>query len=152
MINLHDHFLVHAIEVKAVTLPRQNSIDISVEAPPNAEFRSRVQTAPADILLKKRRGSSQFKALSIPERLEEYLSDQEMDPVDNKSAAGPSIDDPSSGFQLMRSTDTEENLAEISSLYSEPCYDHSIKVSGTIKFGVWYRDEEPDSLRAYQGS
>lgn len=59
-----------------------------------------------------------------------------------KSIRVPSIDDPNCGFKLMRVTDNADNFAEVSSLYSEPSYDSTIKVTGTIKFGVWYRDEE----------
>lgn len=44
-----------------------------------------------------------------------------------------SIDEPESGLQL---TDGEE---EVSSLCSDPCYGN---VSGDIKLGVWYRDDE----------
>lgn len=54
----------------------------------------------------------------------------------------PSIGDPNSGFKLMKSADKEDNLAEISSLYSEPCYDNDVNVSGTVNFALWYRDEE----------
>lgn len=52
------------------------------------------------------------------------------------------IEDPNSGYKLIRSTREEDNLAEISSLYSEPAYDSNIIVTGTLKCGVWYRDEE----------
>lgn len=36
---------------------------------------------------------------------------------------------------------SEENLAEVSSLYSEPC-DGEYEISGYIKFGLWYREDE----------
>lgn len=54
----------------------------------------------------------------------------------------PSIDDPSSGFKLMSAGVSEENLAECSSLYSEPNYESEHRVSGAIRFAVWYRNDE----------
>ncbi len=52
----------------------------------------------------------------------------------------PSVDDINSGFKLIKSS-VDDNLAEISSLYSEPCYT-DYRVSGEVSFGVWYREDE----------
>ena len=54
----------------------------------------------------------------------------------------PSINDPNSGYKLVSTAVSEENLAEISSLYSEPNYDNDIEVSGSVRFAVWYRNDE----------
>lgn len=54
----------------------------------------------------------------------------------------PSINDPNSGFKVISTAVSEEELAEISSLYSEPTYDSNIEVSGSVRFAVWYRNDE----------
>ena len=36
----------------------------------------------------------------------------------------------------------EDSLFETSSLYSEPCYDDEVKVTGSIRLGVWYKNVE----------
>lgn len=54
----------------------------------------------------------------------------------------PSIDDPNSGFKLVSSGASNEQLAECSSLYSEPNYEDKLKVSGNVRFAVWYRNDE----------
>lgn len=51
------------------------------------------------------------------------------------------VSKPGSEFELTNSATEDENVAEITSLYSEPCYDNDIEVSGTVKFGVWYKDD-----------
>lgn len=53
-----------------------------------------------------------------------------------------SITDLNSSFTLIKSTDDEESLAEISSIYSEPCYEEQFKIKGKLTFGLWYRGEE----------
>ncbi len=52
----------------------------------------------------------------------------------------PSINDPNSGFQLV--TSFVDELAEISSLYSESNYQKHQEISGSIQFAVWYRNDE----------
>jgi hypothetical protein len=59
-----------------------------------------------------------------------------------QSVKVPSINDPNSGFKLVSSGATDDNLAEVSSLYSEPSYDNYCRVTGTVRFAVWYRTDE----------
>lgn len=54
----------------------------------------------------------------------------------------PSINDPNSGFKLVSTAVSEQDLADISSLYSEPTYESGLKVSGSVRFAVWYRTDE----------
>ena len=35
-----------------------------------------------------------------------------------------------------------DNIFETSSLYSEPYYDAEHKISGSVRLGVWYRDDD----------
>lgn len=54
----------------------------------------------------------------------------------------PSIEDPNSGYKLVSTGISSENLAECSSLYSEPNYENRLKVTGTLRFAAWYRNDE----------
>lgn len=121
-----------------MTLPSESD-ETAVSA--ESKHRKRINTAPAAVFGKRREKPAESIILSIPERIEEYVSGSGMASVESKRSV-PSIDEPNSGFQLLKVTDKEDNLADVSSLYSEPCYDSNIQVSGSLKFGVWYRDEE----------
>ena len=56
------------------------------------------------------------------------------------SRSVPSINDPDCGFTLIAKSD--DKLAEIGSLYSEPVYDDSLKPTGYVRLGVWYNNSE----------
>ena len=51
------------------------------------------------------------------------------------------VNDPSSGFKLIKQERSEESLDDICSLYSEPDY-NTETIGGKIKLGVWYRTDE----------
>lgn len=54
----------------------------------------------------------------------------------------PSINDQDTGFKLMSPVVNDGDLAEISSLYSEPNYEGTLRISGTVRLGVWYKNDE----------
>ena len=51
------------------------------------------------------------------------------------------VNDPASGFKLIKQERSEESLDDICSLYSEPDY-NTDTTGGKIKLGVWYRTDE----------
>ena len=54
----------------------------------------------------------------------------------------PHIDDINSGFVKIKGEKFDEIIDEVSSLYSESCYENEFAITGCIKFGVWYREKE----------
>ena len=74
-------------------------------------------------------------SLQVPSHLKKKL--------ESRQTSVPSITDADCGFKLIRSSSEEDILlSEISSLYSEPCYDNQSKVTGNVTFRIWYRDDE----------
>lgn len=59
------------------------------------------------------------------------------------TVAQPSTDvnDPASGFKLIKRGQSEEGLDDLGSLYSEPDYD-SESIRGKIKLGTWFKKDE----------
>ena len=58
-----------------------------------------------------------------------------------QAAASTDVNDPASGFKLIRRGQSEEGLDDLGSLYSEPDYD-SETISGKIKLGIWYKTDD----------
>ena len=58
-----------------------------------------------------------------------------------ESQPSTDVNDPSSGFKLIKQERSEENLDDICSLYSEPDY-ISESIGGMVKLGVWYRTDD----------
>ena len=45
-------------------------------------------------------------------------------------------------FTVIKRAKGEADLAEVSSLYSEPCFETDRQISGRIKLGTWYNEKE----------
>ena len=60
----------------------------------------------------------------------------------NNNTTKGHINDPNSGFKIIKQATSEEDMIDLCSLYSEPCEPEDYDIHGEIKFGVWYKTEE----------
>ncbi len=55
---------------------------------------------------------------------------------------GVTVSERRSSFTVIKTPEIDADVAEISSLYSESCFEIDSQISGTIKLGTWYSDSE----------